>query len=118
MINIERAILCSLLESIHLSGTDRSILTKTINANVFTGKERNIFAKSIIRLRELGEPIDSDTVRLKLISVNKWSFALEEEMLKIMTQTPFSLGSIFDKYYKLLEDRHEKQHKKRAALFI
>ena len=110
MINIERSILCSILEH-NFIGNDKRISAIVLNANYFEDQHHKLFATSINRLRELGEPIDSDMVRLKLISVKKWDFYLEDSLLKIMSSNPFGTYDLFNDYYKTLENYYNSNTK-------
>ena len=105
MINIERSILCSILEH-NFVGNDKKIYETVLSAKYFTDEHHKLFVNSINRLRELGEPIDSDMVRLKLISVKKWDFYLEDSLLKIMVHNPFGTYDLFMQYYKVLQNHH------------
>ena len=102
MINIERNILCSILEH-NFIGNDKKIFSTILNVDYFSDKHHKLFASSINRLRELDEPIDSDMVRLKLQSVKKWDFYLEDSLLKIMGANPLGTHDLFMQYYKVLE---------------
>jgi len=105
MINIERSILCSILEH-NFINNDKKIVSTVLDANLFQDKHHRLFANSINRLRELDKPIDSDMLRLKLIEAKKWDFYMEDSLMKIMTCNPFGSYYVFDKYYKTLRSNH------------
>ncbi len=109
LFEIEKSILCSILEQDFIS-SDAKIVNYVISDNDFELQEHKLIAKAIIRLKELNEPICSDMVRDKYMSVNKWSNRLESVLLEIMIHNPFATFTIFDKYYQeLIKHRKNKQ---------
>ena len=116
MINIEDSVLCSIMEHNFVS-SDKRIIDKVIDHNIFSDKANILFVKCINRLKELDEPICSDTIRLKLIHAKKWNFYLEDRILQIMISTPFGTYELFNKYYSVLEN-NKNANDLRESLYI
>ena len=116
MINIERNILCSVLEH-NFIDNDKKIIDEVLEYSIFS-KEHQLFVKSIKRLKELDEPVDADTIRLKLQEANKWDFYLEESLLKIISSNPFESYEIFKSYLDLLEKQAVDKKKQNAIMYI
>jgi len=117
MINIERALLCSVLEHGFID-SDEKIINHKLNSELFSLEDHTLFVNSINRLKELKEPICSDIVRLKLISVNKWNFQLEHSLLEVMSANPFSTYDLFSKYYKVLQNNYDNNRKLHQLRYI
>ena len=123
MINIERLILCSVLENYHI-GADPKILCVELDSKYFESKHHKILVNAINRLKELDEPIDSDTVREKFKSVGKWdnvmidNIMLEDALLSIMVTTPAGSYEMFMKYYNFLKKSYYNKEKIEALRYI
>jgi len=117
MINIERNILSSILEYNFIQ-SEKKILNEILDYRIFIDKHHILFVKSINRLKELDEVVDSDTIRLKLQEVNKWDFYLEQSLLDIMTAQPFSSYKLFKDYLNILEENYKQSKRNKIAMYI
>lgn len=116
MMNIERSLLVSVLEHNFIQN-DKKILEVILNPDYFNHPHHKIFVKAINRLKELDEPIDSDTMRHKFLHAEKWDknivadITMEDSLLNIMTHNPFTTFYLFNKYYNLLKNEYENNKK-------
>ena len=111
MKNIEQLILVSILEH-NFIPSDSRILQVELNPNFFTDENHKVFVKAINRLKQLNEPIDSDTMRMKFIDANAWDksikihISMEQSLLEIMSHNPAGSYDLFMKYYAILEQNY------------
>lgn len=123
MINIERMLLCSILEHNFIPSEDK-IMTVELDAKYFTHKNHKVFVNAINRLKELDEPIDSDTIRHKFNKVGRWENVIREEMsqeqslLEIMTARGIGSHSLFMNYYNFLKNDYEEKEKIESLRYI
>ncbi len=111
MIDIERAILVSVLEA-QFVGSSEEIVKFSLDSEVFIHPTHKLLVKSIERLKELGEPIDTDYVRAKLIDSERWRVGMDEDLLNIMTHQPLGTFTQFIHYYNLLSKKvHQEENK-------
>jgi hypothetical protein len=109
--NIERSLLCSILE-LHFVNSDEAILKHELNHELFTNPTHKLLVKAINRLRVLNEPITTDFVRAKLIGAGAWTLQQDNELLDIISAQPLGTYDLWIGYYKLLEQNNKKQTKK------
>jgi hypothetical protein len=123
MINIERSILVSVLEHDFIDG-DSEIMKVALNSDYFEYPHHKIFVKAINRLKELSEPICSDTMRDKFINARGWDksivadISMEESLLNIMVSQPFTKLSIFNSYYNVLKVTYERKMKIKTLMYV
>jgi hypothetical protein len=116
MIGIERLILKSVLENNFVSN-DARILKVDLNPDYFEHKHHKVFVRAINRLKELNQPVDTDTMRTKFKSVRAWDMAmidgvgLEDSLLDILGANPAGTLGLFNSYYKFLEDNYKQKIK-------
>lgn len=107
IINIERNIICTLLEGSFVNSEVRAEDIE-INKNYFTLEEHRVIINGINRLKELNEPVDSDMIRLKFSEANRWNARLESALMNIMLANLFGSKSLFSRYYSILENNYKK----------
>ena len=112
MHNIERSLLCSILE-LHFVNSDEAILKHELNHELFTNPTHKLLVKAINRLRVLDEPITTDYVREKLLGAGAWTLQQDNELVDIISAQPLGTYDLWIGYYKLLEQRHKGNKKKR-----
>lgn len=116
MINIEKSIICTVLENDFILCDDR-IIKHNLDANIFSDKEHRFLVMAINRLKELDEPANTDTLVYKLQAANKWNFILESKVSEIISHNPFGSYDLFFKYYNFLKKEHESK-KMRESMYI
>ena len=103
MINIERIILSSVLQS-EAYQTDSKILALKLNPTYFTDTFNKKISLGIERLKELDEPICYELLRKRFKDANKWTFTEDEKLIDLVsTVTPAGSEDLFMKYYGVLE---------------
>lgn len=114
MINIEKTILATILENDFLM-MDSRIHEFKIEHKYFTGD--NIFiVKAINRLKELDEPVCTDTLWDKLVNNATWeqrqknAIKYEELLIDIIARNIFSY-KIMIKYYDFIKNKHNNTNK-------
>ena len=106
--NIERSILCSVLEY-HIIGAQSGIIDVDLNANLFTVPFHKKIVSGINRLKQLNEPIDTDTLRAKFIEAKKWNMQEDYELLSIISHNPFGTLNMFNSYLSILNKNYKKR---------
>ena len=106
-INIERAVLCSILEADFINA-DTKILSAELRESMFTDKFHKLIVKAINRLKELKEPINTDFLRLRFMQANKWSLDYDNQLLEIITHQPIATFDLFNSYYRQLKKNEAK----------
>lgn len=109
-INIERNLLCSVLEH-NFIGNDKRIMEVELDSSVFSDKYHKLIVNGINRLKELKEPVDSDVLKIKFEGAKKWDFQLEYVILEILTANPIGTYDLFMSYYKILETQSQETSK-------
>ena len=123
MKSIEQLILVSILEH-NFIPTDIRILQVELNQNFFTNENHKVFVKAINRLKQLNEPIDSDTMRMKFIDANAWDksikihISMEQSLLEIMSHNPAGSYDLFMKYYAILERNYNEEKRLEELKYI
>lgn len=117
MINIENSIICSVLEHDFIH-SDKRIIEATLDPKVFSDQMNRFFVAGINRLKELDEPICTDTLRHKLIEANKYNLYVEERLLDVISALhPFATYNTFKKYYDYLVKENDRR-KLREGIYI
>lgn len=102
--NIEKSILVSVLEA-EFVNSDRRIVEMNLNADYFSNGFHKMLVKGINRLKELNDPVNTDMLRYRFISANKWDYKLDDLLMEIMAHNPLQYDN-FTRYYSLLEKEY------------
>jgi len=109
-INIERAILCTVLENEFITANDY-IREFALVEEYFTTPFHKFLVRGINRLKELNEPVDTDTLMVRFRDANKWAISYDDELLNVITTN--SLGeTLFKQYNELLEKNYFESHRR------
>jgi len=100
--DIEKSIIVSVIENSFI-GNDNRIVDVSLNSSYFNDSFHKLIVNAINRLKELGEPIDSDFIRLKFIEVKKWNTDYDNKLIEIMYHNPIGTLDLFNSYYSKLK---------------
>ncbi|MCW8932196.1 MAG: hypothetical protein OQL19_18425 [Gammaproteobacteria bacterium] len=106
-IDIERAVLCSVLEADFLN-SDKRIKDIELRGGMFTDKFHKLMVNAINRLKELKEPINTDFLRLRFMQANKWQLDYDAKLIEIIAHQPIATYDLFNSYYQQLRKNEAK----------
>lgn len=106
-LDIERAVLCSILEAEFVQ-SDARILNVELRERMFTDDFHKLMVKAINRLKELGEPINTDFLRLRFMQGNKWRVDYDCKLIEIIAHRPIATYELFNSYYQQLKKNEAK----------
>lgn len=123
MINLERSILCTVLENDFIN-RDKRISDFNLDERYFFFEQHKFLIRGISRLKELNEPVGTDMLRYKIQKANKWSnqtfsnfVSLDECLLNIISSTPFTYDLLI-RYYDVLKKDYEDSLKTKELFYI
>ena len=123
MINLERSLLCTVLENDFIN-RDKRISDFNLDERYFFFEQHKFLIRGMKRLKELNEPVGTDILRYKIQKANKWSnqtfsnfVSLDECLSSIISATPFTYDS-FIRYYDVLKKDYEDSLKTKELFYI
>ena len=123
MINLERSLLCTVLENDFIN-RDKRISDFNLDEIYFFFEQHKFLIRGMKRLKELNEPVGTDILRYKIQKANKWSnqtfsnfVSLDECLSSIISATPFTYD-LFIRYYDVLKKDYEDSLKTKELFYI